>query len=162
LRQAGQEIRCECGKPVTVPPLLAMKRLEPAPPDPAAAAKPSRWGIGHRVAVIGLLIVLPSLAYGGRLLTHWPQPPYSRLDVDGYHKVIARVSPASTWAMWLDLRERGLNPLDPRDQQAYEESLLRAQIALGMAAFVAITGIVVLIIAWMLHLAQRRSGRQGP
>ena len=57
--QAGQAVRCACGKSLNVPTLRGMRELESAPPDesPTKARKAATWSYWHGTAFSGGLAV---------------------------------------------------------------------------------------------------------
>ena len=77
--QAGQVIPCACGQSLTVPSLLAVKKLEPAESPPAADSARAAWGLSQRLTVMGIVVVaLTALAsYGTVGRTPAPVDPNS-------------------------------------------------------------------------------------
>ena len=58
-RQAGETVRCECGRTCAVPTMREVQNLRPAPVSGAApmAARPA-WGNSQRLLVAGLVVLL--------------------------------------------------------------------------------------------------------
>ncbi|MDR1958232.1 MAG: hypothetical protein LBQ54_04190 [Planctomycetaceae bacterium] len=76
-QQAGQTVKCECGETLTVPSMLQVNKLEPAPDKVFTASKRNRvihFTENRIVIVIGWLIFIPSLLFLIWLLTHKPTP----------------------------------------------------------------------------------------
>lgn len=69
-RQAGETVRCECGRDCAVPRLVEIRRLQPA--DVPAAAVRRQWGGAQRFLVGGLALMLVAGVAAGILYYQYP------------------------------------------------------------------------------------------
>ena len=58
-RQAGQEIRCDCGASLEVPTMLGMAALEKAPSEPSHTPPSAPWGIRQGIVLLGTVTSPP-------------------------------------------------------------------------------------------------------
>lgn len=111
LRQAGQQVRCECGAENEVPRMQDLRQLKRAD-IPQPATKPAarrRWGRRQRLLVVGGVLVLLSILL--RVYLYGREP---RLNVDS-------LRPWQTVQVWEQFRG-GLQGRLPTER-AYEDEL---------------------------------------
>lgn len=111
LRQAGQQVRCECGAEHEVPRMQDLRRLKHADapqPETRPMAK-RRWGRRQRLLVVGGVLVLLAALLGVYLYGREPQ-----LNVES-------LRPWQTVQVWEQFRG-GLQGRLPTER-AYEEEL---------------------------------------
>ena len=146
-RQAGDEVRCPCGRTTTVPRLLELRRL----PEERAAESSNddrrpAWGAKQRTVMVGAIVTLIALCFAGWRGSTWPQSPIRPFAEEKFQAALSDISPAQSWGYWLFLRESGLSPVSPREWEAYENALTRAQIALAVAIAFALAGLAVVVV----------------
>jgi hypothetical protein len=76
MRQAGETVRCECGRDCTVPRLGEIRRLRPA--EAPAAAVRAKWGSAQRFLVGGTALMLVAGVVAGIL--YWQYPSDQGID----------------------------------------------------------------------------------
>lgn len=144
--QAGQTVRCSCGKTLEAPTMQGIRQLEQSAEivDESAAAS-SIGGAAVGVALLGLIILLA----GGSvtLWAYYTQRPVMP-DVD-------LMSPWDTWPMWQNLREGVRIPEyaeSPyhRFKKVYDQYMTVGYVIIGV-------GIVTLVCALAIAIASGRS-----
>lgn len=90
-----------------------------------------------------MLVALSVAAWRGWT---WPPSPIRPFAEEKLQAALADVSPAQSWGYWLFLRESGLSPVSPREWEAYENAVTRAQIALAVAMAFALAGLAVVLV----------------
>ncbi len=73
---------------------------------------------------------------------------------------MSEITPAQSWGYWLFLRESGLSPVSPREWEAYENAVTRAQIALAVAMAFALVGLAVVLVGFS-GMGSRDGAAQG-
>jgi len=140
-RQAGQTIKCRCGASLRIPPMLQMKALERAEPEPVAgqvAASP--WGVRQSLALLGLVIAALALVVALRLFWIRPLPP-NEPRPEAIRRQTQSLSALDAWRFWQSLRASGLDPRRPREDRIYPEACFRYRLAMGVVFVVAALGI---------------------
>ena len=143
--QAGSSIPCACGAPIAVPGMREISRLEKV----QAAAGPARstWGPRQAVSLVGLVLLLASLAPCGYWLANWPAPPVRDVPaaIGRAQEAMAKIPLDQTWLYWLEEVEyRGLAVSYDAEKEAHEQVVGRLRIKLAACVAVAILGAVLL------------------
>lgn len=147
--QAGDRVRCECGKDVDIPKLGDL-RLRPRID---AADQKSTWSARHGLLTLGGLAVAVSLGLG---LYFWATTP-DRADYDSggeaaeIEAYFDALAPWETWRHWVEytmpLAERGLQDVvTPRSaafDQQIEKRITHQKLAFGAAGFAVLFCLVV-------------------
>ena len=106
-RQAGQEIRCDCGASLEVPTMLGMAALEKAPSEPSHTPPSAPWGIRQGIVLLGTVIVL--LALGMVIPLHLTRPALPTAEM--IRQRTQTLSPFQSWRHWHVLRAGGPDPV---------------------------------------------------
>lgn len=116
--QAGQQVRCECGQLLDVPPFRAIRTLPPAVPTgrPTAPAKPAWSPVRGVVFAVGMLLFVGGLAAAGYLQLgrstlrteafEWDNLEMAMEGIDG-------MNVEQTWELWQILRDESIGPYSP-------------------------------------------------
>ncbi len=72
--QSGQTIACECGRPLDIPTMLEIRKLDRVPAQPSQSLGPG-WGIRQQLLTVGALIATIAAMSGVLLTLVRPQPP---------------------------------------------------------------------------------------
>jgi hypothetical protein len=151
-RQAGETVVCPCGASLSVPTLLDMRNLEPAPP--AAKASQTSWELKHQLRLMGILLLAIGLGGGIWLYLNKPMSVFDTVDPERIRQNYQKLTPSMTWEGWTYM-QRGL---DQRTDEAYAAALVRFHAWLGVFGVVALAGFVSLI-AGTLGTKGGRSGQ---
>jgi hypothetical protein len=176
--QAGEILRCACGKKVEIPTLMGLKSLQRTADAPAvrstqspASAKSARadrsrrisqpasrsgWGAWERVAFLGALVTVVALIAVGFILRRWPIAPYSDIDPHLIRDSVLRASPADTWTLWFDLQAIGLSEVHPRVQAGYAMAIEQSRFDLRIAIICLAAGLVIAVSALVIGRLRRK------
>jgi len=145
-RQAGESLRCSCGKVITAPPMLQIKALEPAPeleqPKPAA----SSWGVRQGVVLSGVLVVLIAVGLAVVLYLHRPVHPELGHNGAAVREHVSGLSPVHSWQTWQMLRQRGLIVASPQELEAYRAALLQWRVSAMLVGLLGVGGLALVVI----------------
>jgi hypothetical protein len=146
--QAGQAIRCSCGKTLEAPTMQGIRRLEQsADIVDESAVSSSIGGVTVGIALLGLIILSVGGGIAGWNYTRRPV----MIDVD-------YMSPWDTWLMWQSLRE-GVRMQEYSDSPYLQAKKEHTQYM--TVGFVIIgVGIVTLVGALAIALVNGRSKRR--
>jgi hypothetical protein len=154
-REAGQSSVCACGQPVSIPTMLEITRLEPAPIE---TNRPSEriWGWQHRLLLLGGTLLATAIV-GGVLLHVYRRPvaPIDAIDPQAVQQTANRLSPLQTWRYW-ELMKQGL---DRSVDLRYAEKLSIYHIWQGCAGAVALLGIA--LIGCGMAIDKKKRGGDG-
>lgn len=123
LAQAGQTVSCSCGRSLSVPTMLGIKALELAEPESDWPISKSEWGARQRVILVGLVLVLASVAVLAFFHRGEPEPPAKILETDLLERHTESLSLIQTMQLWDYLRQ-GFST--KREVDIYYERLLAA------------------------------------
>ncbi|MBI2477798.1 MAG: hypothetical protein HYV60_03865 [Planctomycetia bacterium] len=111
VKQAGQQIACECGKLLEVPTLRGVRALQPAREIESSSRKTSEWNASRGMIFAGSLILLviggavSFFGYDGLRST----PDISReVEMKSFDQSIDDMSLDETYETWKQVREHGL------------------------------------------------------
>jgi hypothetical protein len=153
LAQAGQTVRCRCGRPLAVPTLLGIKALEMAEPGDNHPEPASEWGARHRVILIGIVVVLASTAMLALFHRGKPDPPAKVLETDIVERHTESLTLIQTFAVWEALRQ-GLSTKRDIDQY-YELRLAAYHRRMGITAVFLALGIVTVVVGFFIPKSVR-------
>jgi hypothetical protein len=140
--QAGESVRCACGKEIEVPPLRAMTTLRSvgtATSDLESAVQGAWKRTRLLLLLAGALVVGGAIVRIAFLYAVLPAPP--SLD---------RAKPAWTVVIWRELRKGVEGPLF-RDQVNYHKSFSEWESRRTSAVIVALGGLIVLLPAVIIR-----------
>ncbi len=141
-RQAGETVRCECGRTCAVPTMREIQALRPAPVAGSmpAAEKPA-WGNPQRFLVAGLVVCLLAAIAAVILYTQFPAHFAGIASPEKVRQHVKGLSPQGTrqyFHQWI------LPGIDIPEQAVVQSK--RSSVYLGMAAL-ACLGAIGLILA---------------
>jgi hypothetical protein len=153
-REAGQTSVCPCGQPVSIPTMLEITHLEPAPIE---TNRPSErvWGWQHRLFLLGGTLLLAAIVGGVLLRSYRPIAPIDAIDPDTVRESASKLSPLQTWHYW-ELMKQGL---DRRVDQRFAEKMSIYHIGQGCAGAVALLGIA--LIGCGMAIDKKRRAQMG-
>jgi hypothetical protein len=116
--QAGQSVRCACGRMLEVPAMRLVRQLTPAARDAAGArrAAPS-WPRAQRMLfAAGLALLVGGAATAGyyqwvRMQLQTEEVPWD--DVQGACATIERMNISDAWEVWTVMRDVDIGPYAP-------------------------------------------------
>ncbi len=163
--QAGQRVRCACGRTLDVP---AMRLVRQLPPAEDAATRPRRaasaWSRAHRlVFVLGLVMLASGAATAGYYQLVRAQLVTDEFlwdDLEGACATIDRLTADDAWDVWVALRDLGIGPYAPPifvHHRRIASQLMRYVIG---GAAVAGGGLVVMLLPLVWRPAPRRAPRR--
>ena len=147
--QAGQTVRCTCGKEREVPTLLELKKLETIEETPSKRSfggeeKPSNWGPVQGVIAAGTLLSLMALGWLIYVMATKPTPD-NLIKEDASHKNLLNkkiddMSLAETMWIWNVLLKKDIG-IRLQTEQQYLEALKAYKVRLWIADILLATGI---------------------
>ncbi|MBN2023363.1 MAG: hypothetical protein JW809_11295 [Pirellulales bacterium] len=144
-RQAGQTVRCECGRTLDVPTMRAIGELEPVVLAQDAARHPLVWGVRQRVLLAGWVLVLASV---GTLLYFWlltkPESPARFFAPERIQRGTERLTLVETFMLWERLQQEALARQHP-DLAEYAKALLAYRIRMGVTSVFLAIGVLTLL-----------------
>jgi len=141
--QAGETLRCECGRPLPVPELRQLRQLPVASEAPAESA--AAWGGRHRAITVLALAAIVSLAAAS--VSWWNQPSLPEFNPAGWTRMmdsrISEFTPAEAWQAWVimyrPLAVTGFTELKHHNAEAIEREIdARRRMQMVLAAVAAI------------------------
>ncbi len=155
-RQAGQEVRCACGKSLSVPTMLEMAKLQrsEAPPDPHGRS--TAWGWRQSVVLLGVAVAVLTVIIGIHVGPSRPTPP-RQAPVDTVREFNQNLTPMWAWRQWRYFRASGLNRQEPVSTEQYAEDSLRWWLQVGAVVAIGLVGLCLIIVP--LLVKQRPPGQ---
>lgn len=142
IRQAGEELSCDCGRKITVPRLRELAKL-PVAPSPGGGAPPSRKRKWSRIQgilfAIGVPLTVLALGFAANYLRLHRLFKIERpaLAEFKYAVNMLEISPTEAWTIWKDISGDRLPTRPQNDYIARRDAARlmtqRANIALGFA-----------------------------
>jgi hypothetical protein len=117
-RQAGQTVRCQCGRAVDAPTMLGLKALEQVELEPETRP----WGTSQRLTVLGILVLSISVVGAAYTLWNRPHSPIESRPPERVNEQVQALSAAETIGLWRTL-ERGLDRGLVREMDVYHGAL---------------------------------------
>jgi hypothetical protein len=130
--QAGETLRCDCGRQVVVPALRQLRALPPADDVAAIDTKAAAaWSTRHAVVTVLLLAAFASLAVVG--VSWWRQPTLPTFNPAGWTQLmdtkISELTPEAAWQAWVQfyepLTQNGFSPIEYHGTAAIEQEIGR-------------------------------------
>lgn len=101
--QAGLQVRCQCGAPLSVPAmrgLAALERVEPAAAATGAAAGDT-WGRRQGLMFLGGVLVAAAVLAGAFFWSLFPNRPMMQFD----YETLQQLSPEQAFVEWRELQK---------------------------------------------------------
>jgi len=167
-RQAGESVRCECGRSVDVPTLRQLRRLDPVKETDGRDKTRTPWStgqgvvfaIGSLIALIGFVAAILLFIHRSRLDTARPPAP----DLERLREDTRRASADHLWEFWWKLsaiKEQRLKRRTPRfilDRRRAKTLSTYMYFAAGAGT----VGVGVATVAMFIRPKQRRKRRKRP
>src|SRR5690349_11502497 len=90
-RQAGETVRCDCGRVSTAPAMGEIRRLHPA--AQAVATVASKWEGPQRFLVIGLLLIVVAAVAAAVLFWQYPSEQRIATQIERYRRDVQALKP---------------------------------------------------------------------
>jgi hypothetical protein len=154
LSQAGQKVRCSCGREVAAPTLRGIRQLKPAV-DHAASARPgASWNpvkgalfaAGSTLLLVGLVVA----AYNYLLYYQTSQVKPSEEVFAEHLSLIERMTPSELWDHWHFFAEHGLGEHESSVYVQFREESRRRLRSVGIASIIAGIGLGLALIAMVI------------
>ncbi|MBN1394151.1 MAG: hypothetical protein JW959_03940 [Pirellulales bacterium] len=143
-RQAGETVVCRCGARLSVPSMLEIKSLEPAPSESVAVRPAEVWGWRQLLKLLGVLLLLEAVASWALLAR--PTSRFQELSPEEVKRNAHQMTPAQAWDHWQWARQG----LDRRTDQKYAAAVERYQIWRVVLVFIpALAGVGIIALAMM-------------
>ncbi len=153
-RQAGQEVRCECGTTLEVPTMKGVTALDrdEVQQEGDKLHQPEMsggWGVPQGVAVMGgMLMLLGSVLF---IFHYWNAPPRDPPDSD-----LSELTPYESFYYWQQLRKGPIREL------GYEKGFLPAEAANKRWQYASLTLAMLGTLTLAGSLLAMRGQRKGP
>ncbi|MBN1590740.1 MAG: hypothetical protein JW888_14600 [Pirellulales bacterium] len=177
--QAGQTVRCACGRDMDVPTLLKLRSLETVE-DESQGRTTARWGVFHALAIVGATVVLATFV--ALVYFHWnqPVPPKDLYTEQIIERDINHLTLLRSYDVWEQLRHalRDSRPVDKAYrkklktyriskyatvEEAYHEATKQYHIRLGIALVIlALAGAMTITSLVMCRVRARGTSREDP
>jgi hypothetical protein len=159
--QAGQQVRCECGRSVAVPALRAIRKLPQAEEEQVRRKSPGKWTFTHGAAfALGTLLVFGGFLFAGYgFLNGMRVKPMLQInpDLEKWVNSIDQATMGELWDEWIEV-SKGLPAGLP--DYAIGLNLYNGLRGMGQTGLIVCATGVILIIASEL-LGRRASARAG-
>ncbi len=152
--KAGRTLKCECGAQLEVPTLGGMKKLEPAAQSKHAPSA-ATWGPRQRVLLAGILICVTGLGIAGCFRYYRPPPPPHELRIERIPQYVQSLTLMQTMELWAAL-ERGLPEGLGIEDQMFRKARQAYIRRTGVALFIAVAGVLVMIVSLFIPKKRRR------
>lgn len=158
--QAGQSLRCVCGRTVLLPTLLELRKF-PRVQEEVVGGPSSGWGIPQRLISIGSLILLGALVWLGVLwFVLWPEKPtvpepirWQTPPPAGKEKPMLKTTEELTllesYLAWQSL-PRELEVLSDAPMSQYRKELAAAKNWSIVGGVVALLGVLCMVSGWLV------------
>jgi hypothetical protein len=138
-RQAGQTVRCTCGRPLTAPTMLGMASLERSEPTTAARRPAAAWGVPHRLILLGIVILVATALAAIGVYQGRPIPPADFFTFERNQRRAEEMAPSQTVMLWRYF-QRGLEPGMTGQELQYDRALVYYRSWLGVATAFGLVG----------------------
>jgi hypothetical protein len=159
--QAGQQVRCDCGRGVAVPALRAIRKLPQAEAEPVRRKSPGKWTVTHGAAfALGTLLVFGGFLIAGYgFLNGMRVKPMLQInpDLDKWVNSIDQAQMVDLWDEWIEV-SKGLPAGLP--DYAIGLNLYNGLKGMGQTGLIVFATGIILIIASGL-IGRRASARAG-
>lgn len=149
--QAGETVRCACGKDILIPAYREILALEPASDGKSTPSRSRwRWTRRHQRLLIGSLITAVAAALLGYTYASRPRPA----DVETLPLQLA-------WPYWQELRQ-GLDRYPSPGEQKYVKAMNKSRLGQGILLSVTAAGLLFTAVSFITRPQRSRGGaRQG-
>lgn len=153
---AGLSLSCDCGRTLTVPSLLGLRQLAPAPrPVDPSRPRSEMWGPRQGLMFLGFLLAVPALSWAAVQFASLTTPE-DQFSIDYQKNVteVSQLSAAQSWELWQVMRD-GIN----RDEhpRLKDARLLHARALrrVGVATAFGVLGIALIAGGFLIRTSQR-------
>ena len=146
-RQAGQTVRCDCGKSLTVPTMLEMAKLEraEAAEDRAQGKNPLDWGVPQILIVLGIVALLVAGAFAAIAVHLRPPPRIGDLNPEtvqrGIRREVDRWPAFKVVLEYWNMKKQGLGRGLLAAEDIYNRDLAIYRLWWGIAVAVGLSGV---------------------
>jgi hypothetical protein len=140
-RQAGEIISCSCGATLEVPTLLTLRTLELASVPIQPETQKANWNTGHRLILLGAVVVLAGIVIGILLFWFRPTDPLANFSVEGIKETSQKLSPSASWTFWKYCETGGLQKRKQPVELFYESEQSQQFVFWCLLALVLGTGL---------------------
>ena len=161
--QAGEQVACQCGAILDVPPLRKLRHLPVATEMPAQRG--SAWNARH--GIIAACLILATVPALWTLWSRVTEPRIAAFDPGIRQKMVEddleRMTPVQTWNLWVDryrpMAEHGFTRMEHPYAAVVEEQVARQRFLQWtlLAVAGAFAAVAVIAAIW----PQPKTGRQG-
>ncbi len=152
--KAGRTLACECDETIEVPTLGGLKNLEQVV-EAKRASSAATWGSRQRVLLVGILICITGLGIAGYFWRGRPLPPPHELRIELIPQHVENLTLIETLQLWGAL-ESGLPEELGLEDQGYRKARQAYIRRTGVALFVAVAGVSVMIVSLFIAKKRRR------
>jgi len=145
-RQAGEIITCSCGASLEVPTLLKLMTLERAEVAHQPLTPKTTWSTGHRLILLGTVVIIVAVVIGVWLFWVRPTDPYANLNPEQIQSASQLLSPMQSWRLWVMLEKGGLKHRKQFIEVTFADVQAQHRIFWGLLAVVAGVGMALVVI----------------
>ena len=151
--QAGQSLRCKCGRTLAVPTLRQLRQLPPTPDaegDAAPKAASAKWSqLQGGTFVGGLVLSVIALGFFGYLLSQRLRQPEPASPFDRFlqQEDLTDMPAADAWAAWQAYRTYGLGWDHSQQYVQAQQQARTLNIGMAIAAGTALLGVSLTLLA---------------
>lgn len=152
--QAGQMIRCSCGKQIELPTMRQILQLEQEA-NATPTRKRSSWNVRRRLTVLGVVSLMVSLALGITVWLLWPSPPVRVYNATKVHQDTMALTPLQSMKLWemvihVPLGRLNSKTASPEMLAAYQQKRARGESFAVVAAVMGVVALGMLVGAMMV------------
>jgi hypothetical protein len=146
-RQAGQAVRCACGKSVTAPTLLQLTHLERAEAVVASGveAEPPTWGMPQRLLLVGAFVLLAVLIGAVFVVRSRPEPLFTSSTSELVHREVEQWPASWVLGQFWQIQEKGIDWGARSTRERYDQALARYHLWLGASLVFGLLGVGLLV-----------------
>jgi hypothetical protein len=159
LSQAGQKVRCSCGRELAAPTLRGIRQLQPATEHAASVRPRASWNpVKGALFAAGSALLLSGLiaaAYNYLLYYQTSQVKPSDEEFADHLSRIEQMTPSDLWDAWHFFAEHGLGDHESSVYVQYREESRRRLKNTAIAGVIAGFGVGLALIAMVIPGRQR-------
>jgi hypothetical protein len=140
-RQAGETVACTCGATLSIPTLLDIKNLDPAPQADPAKTSRTMWSAKHQLRLLGMALLAAAMIGGVWLHMTRPTSRFDAVDPERIRENYKTFSPVVTWEAWTYMQKG----LDRRIDVQYATAMSMYRAWQAVVGVLAIVGVAMLI-----------------
>jgi hypothetical protein len=152
-QQAGETVRCECGRENTVPTMCEIRRLQPA--ETTAAVVAPQWGKPQRLLLVGVVTIVLALILA--VILYSLQYSFDLKIAAAIQSQRAHVQSLKPWETIQWYRRNVAPGFDTSDENRFQRYREMLAVGKAIAAIAVIAGAVLAGIGFM-GLSKKKSG----